>query len=86
MHFHIRTQQFPHTVEPCSVCNAQSSVVPEADQRCGKNDDIGSNTPKVFTRISCCGLKYEAFTSFLVIKNSLPEARKYPLGVKTIVH
>lgn len=60
--------------------------MPEADQRRVKNDDIGSNTPEVFARISCCGLKYEAFTSFFVIKNSLPEARKYPLGVRTIVH
>lgn len=60
--------------------------MPEADQHCVKNDDIGSNTPEVFARVSCCGLKYEAFTSFFVIKNSLPQARKYPLVVKMVVH
>lgn len=76
------TQQFPHTntctVEPCSMCNMQRSKVPEADQRCEKNDDIGGNTPEVFARFSCCGLIYEAITSVFV-KNSLPQARKYPL-------
>lgn len=63
---------------------AQRSVVPEADQHSikKKNDDTVSNTPEVFARVSHSALKYETFTSLSVIRNSPPQATKYPLRMQ----